>query len=646
MFKLAPLAVAVVLAGCSVAPKPFTVEELDAQMRSDRLNMFAPLPSAVRGLTLEQATEMALENNYELRLKMLEQAIANDQLELTRYDMLPELVAAAGYDYRTPQDFSRSINESGVVSSEATSSSEKDSITGNLTLAWNVLDFGVSYYQAQQTADQTLIAEQRRRKIVHNLVQEVRAKYWNAVGAQYLQAKVAPLLADAQDALEKSQQVEAERLLNPLDTLRYRKELIELVRQLEGLNNELGQARPELAIMLGLSPSTELELAIPKDFELLKPELKYTLEEMEDIALSHRPELIEASYQTRISALETRKAMVRLLPGLEVSLGHHYDSNTYLVDNDWTQGGVRISWNLFNLLRGRDDIDFAEAQEELVEAQRMALNMAVLSQVHVSWLEYRNLAREYERSSELATIGGEIHSRMLARQSTSAQSRLDSIKTASSALAEELRMFRAYAGLQEAYGRVHTTMGIKAEDEVGFADNGDEPMAEPELVVAPLNLELELGDGELMPEPELPVVEETPVNLLMTGLDEPELTPVQFPAVDQASLVESVMIAVNNWASAWRNQDVETYIDSYASDYQENSRSRWEAARRERLESPATISLDISNTDVISVDESAAVVEFDQDYLSDLYTDQVRKTLGFVNEDGQWKISSERSQPR
>lgn len=42
---------------------------------------------------------------------------------------------------------------------------------------------------------------------------------------------------------------------------------------------------------------------------------------LETEALASRPELREQDYQTRISSAETRKAMLRMLPGLEFSAG-------------------------------------------------------------------------------------------------------------------------------------------------------------------------------------------------------------------------------------------------------------------------------------------------------------------------------------
>ena len=40
---------------------------------------------------------------------------------------------------------------------------------------------------------------------------------------------------------------------------------------------------------------------------------------------------------------EVRKAMLRLLPGLELRAGAHVDSNSYLVNNDWLSLGAAVS---------------------------------------------------------------------------------------------------------------------------------------------------------------------------------------------------------------------------------------------------------------------------------------------------------------
>jgi outer membrane protein len=61
-----------------------------------------------------------------------------------------------------------------------------------------VLDFGVSYYRAQQKADQILMAEERRRKVIQNVLQDVRNSLLaGALGAQRLIRRSRNRLLDA-----------------------------------------------------------------------------------------------------------------------------------------------------------------------------------------------------------------------------------------------------------------------------------------------------------------------------------------------------------------------------------------------------------------------------------------------------------------
>lgn len=105
---------------------------------------------------------------------------------------------------------------------------------------------------------------------------------------------------------------------------------------------------------------------------------------LETEALASRPELREQDYQTRISSAETRKAMLRMLPGLEFSAGGHYDSNSFLVNDKWADLGVKVTWNLFNVLSAPAAIDVAKAGEEVATARRQAMSIAVLAQLYVA----------------------------------------------------------------------------------------------------------------------------------------------------------------------------------------------------------------------------------------------------------------------
>lgn len=451
-------AVALALTGCAITPKPLTQEEQTLQLKTDRELMFDKQEPVTGAVTLEEAMARAIKYNLDNRLKLMEEAVAQRKLDLSQYDLLPRLTAAAGYTSRDSYAAASSMNVFTRTQSLVPSTSQERS-RGNADLGftWNVLDFGVSYYQAQQNADHTLIMQERRRKVVHSLMQQVRQAYWLALGAQQMEARIPPLVKEVGQALSDARRIEVERLRAPLESLAYRRQLLDTMRQLEAIRDELAQAKPRLASLMNLAPGRPYQLQAPSAMPV--PRLPMSIEEMEEAALLNRPELVEARYNERIGVLETRKAIARMMPGLELSLGHHYDSNSFLVDNQWTDAGLRISWNLLNVLSGPKMKASAEAQLEVARTQRLALNMAVLSQVHVAYRDFLGRQRQFELASDLEEVdnGILVHTRNAARND--AQGRMSEIRAQVGALFSELRRYQSYGALQTAYGAMQATLG-------------------------------------------------------------------------------------------------------------------------------------------------------------------------------------------
>ena len=184
-------AIALLFAGCAVHTTPLTAEEQAAQVKSDREAMFAGQDPVTKPITMSEAMARAIKYNLDNRLKLMEEAVAQRQLDLANYDLLPRLTVAAGYTDRNNVLGSSSedvfTNTQSLVPS---TSSDKALRNADLGFSWNVLDFGVSYYQAQQQADRALIMKERRRKVVHSLMQQVRQAYWLAYGAQEIEGKI------------------------------------------------------------------------------------------------------------------------------------------------------------------------------------------------------------------------------------------------------------------------------------------------------------------------------------------------------------------------------------------------------------------------------------------------------------------------
>jgi outer membrane protein TolC len=455
---LASVSLAALLAACAVTPEPFTPEQLSESAKADRIDMFKGGDPLTAPLTVSDAIARALKYNLDRRSKMMEEALALNQTNVDRWDMLPKLTANAGYTSRSEPNATVSRDVKTQTTGNAYSySTDRDNYTADLGTSWNVLDFGLSYFTARQNADRALIATERKRKAVHTLVQEVRFAFWRAAAHQVLNDDVNKAVAEARTALARSKAVERENLRSPVEALRYQKSLLETLRQLTAIQQELSTAELELAALINMPPGTKLVLDVPADMRT--PVWTVDLERMEEMAFQGNPDVREQGYLSRIAVDDTRKAITRLFPGITFSGSRQYDHNSFLLDNHWYEAGAKLSWNLMNLISGPDAIKFAETNEEVVTARRVALRMAVLAQVHVSERQFRNAVSQYEQSDELWQVDRRLYEMSEAKTANDAQGVLERVAGRASAIASQLRRFQTYAQVEQAYAKMQASLG-------------------------------------------------------------------------------------------------------------------------------------------------------------------------------------------
>lgn len=449
------------MTGCAITSQPLSKEQREQHIAQDKVAMFSQQEPVTAPITLYDAMARALKYNLEARLKVMEQALSQQQLELARYDMLPQVAMSAGYVGRsnTSASSSRSIS-SGQQSLEPSTSLDRNRGVADLTMVWNVLDFGVSYVGAKQKADQRWIADERKRKVVHTILQDVRSAYWRAVAAERLLGRIDSLIARVNQAREASEHMSSQQVGDPVEALTYRRALIEAVRQLEEQRRALSLAKTELATLMNLPLDTPYTLALPDNHELAVPALNVDVNTLEQAALLSRPELREQEYQVRIHAAETRKTLLRMLPGLEVSAGGHYDSNSFMVNQSWADVGVKVTWNLFNLFSGPAAYQTAQAGERVSQVQRQAMSLAIMAQLYIARANFNEALRQYKTSAELRDLDGQIAEQLRNRYKANSIGELQLIQGELNALNANLRQDLAYAELRNTYGQILSTVGL------------------------------------------------------------------------------------------------------------------------------------------------------------------------------------------
>ena len=456
---------ALLLCGCAVTPEALTPDEIQQETVADLTSMFKDQEPVTGPISLYEAIARAVKYNLDHRLKMMEDALAQKQLDLLRYDQFPELTASAGYYERNNFSGGTSIAlsgpDKGEESLQPSTSSEKRVTDVSGVLVWNVLDFGVSYVRAQQQSNEVLITEERRRKVVQNIVQDVRYAYWRAVSAQHLLDNMDDLLNRTYSALKDSRQLENLRVQAPIQSLSYQKALLEIIQDMWFYRRDLATAKTELAALMNLKPGTPYTVVDPEgDEPLPSPDRFGTLDTLEERALLNRPELIEEHYQARIGALEVKKAMLEMLPGLEFNLGALHNSNFLLWENSWAEAGANISWNLFQLFSGPANKRVAETQVMLDDARRLALGMAVITQVHLAHQRYQIALSDFEVTEDLVAVEKRIQRHMEAEQKAAVENELAVIQSMASSLVAQMQHDLGYAEVQNSIGRILNSVGV------------------------------------------------------------------------------------------------------------------------------------------------------------------------------------------
>lgn len=451
---------AAVAAGCAVKPVAMTEAANMQRAAEDQRRLFDEQEPLKAPLTLSDAIARALKYNMEYRTRLMEEASALGQTELANYDLLPRLTAAAGYSTRNNDAFGFGYTPAGSISTTPSAAAERSHTYDSLTFSWNVLDFGLSYLRAKQLADQALIAEERRRKAVQNLIQDVRNAWWRVEAAQRLMPETDIVLSEVAQAAARAKLIETRKLLPPLQIVAYKRSLLDLEQQISLHRQELAQAKLEFSQLLNLRPGLEYAVAQPRIEDQAPKDLAANIEVLEQIAVHNRPELREEGYRARITDLEAQKQLLSLLPSVSFDTGLNYDSNKYLVNNRWSAAGLNLSWNLMKLVSLPSLKAANQTAAKVDQTRRLALTATVLGQTRIAAVRYHLLMQEFAIWDEAVDDDVRIVGYLNASKQVGLETELELIRAKARGMISKINRDLVYANLQGAVGRLYNSIGM------------------------------------------------------------------------------------------------------------------------------------------------------------------------------------------
>lgn len=422
------------------------------------------------GLTLAEAMAWAMDNNLNIRAEALERTMAGNSRRLARMSMLPSLTAQAGYRSRDNLLASRSASvATGATSLVPSTSTDRSSETASLELSWNVLDFGLAWLRARHEGDRVHIATEARRRMSYQVALEVVSAWDRALAYQRLAPALEATRADVAAALRQTDVIARSRLRDPVDVLDFRSALLLVLKRMDSLSLQLNQSRDELTRLLGLPAGTPLQLEEGSGLAvdgLPAAELRH----WQYVALHNRPEIRQSLYGKRMAERGGLRRTVEQFPALLLRYGANYDSNSYLVNNEWQDTSVTLSMGLMRLASLPLQRRAAAVERQQAENQADLQAVVVLAQVAIAEKELKHARRAACLGDALASTSNERLGLLEVRARAAAIDGLSLVRARVDNLLVRLEQEVAAADARRAMLMMAQSVGIGAmPDSIGAA---------------------------------------------------------------------------------------------------------------------------------------------------------------------------------
>ena len=124
----------------------------------------------------------------------------------------------------------------------------------------------------------------------------------------------------------------------------------------------------------------------------------------------------------------------------------------------------------------------------------------------------------------------------------------------------------------------------------------------------------------------------------------PEPVKTAEPVMAASNDEQNISGAVNSWAKAWSDKNLDSYFASYADSFKPakgENRKSWEQTRRDRISKPTNINVEITNPKVVLEGADSAKMSFKQIYTANGKPIRTNKTLLLKKVNGAWLIDQE-----
>ncbi len=435
------LLLALLLAGCAIRPEPLTTEAIS--LRVAAVTEADPAPE-ITDMSLRGVLQYALHNNHDSQNQRFLSAVTRRDINFASNENLASVLVDAGYRVRDVRGWSNSETyDDGQRSPTYSSGEDQGIISDNLAFSWSALDFGLSYFRAKEAADTYLIQKETERRTVNALMLEIVSNWHLARSYSRLEGRVVGLTKRIHTAMEQARATGESQEQAPLDALNYERDLLDTLRAIEALELESHKAGITLAALLGVDQDM-INVQYGKDnFDIEHPNL--SLEELRVSAAVNRSEIRNQIYESRIEISQDQARTLALLPLPRLNISGDYNSNSFLLSNEWVTASINVVGNLTRLLQLPDAGRSRAEKLELANSKLHAMIYAVQLQVMIADHELSHASERYALATRYLEVTRSIRDQVASSVAADAATERDQIREDANAIIAELQFWKAHS---------------------------------------------------------------------------------------------------------------------------------------------------------------------------------------------------------
>jgi len=367
-------------------------------IKSQLIIVLLLLPSAGMAETLEQAWNIAIDKNHQIKAAQADTSASEQQLYSAQGQRLPELNVGSGYTQysETPAAIANFGGLSGQFNTSQAGSVKAQAIAS------------VPVFTSGRISHNINAAESALQAAQHNESSSVLT-----IKMQVAEAYVAVL------RLTSAFQV-AHNHVESLNS--HHKDVQNLFELGVVAKNDLLAAQVELANanQLVLQAGNQLDIAKARYNQLLDRNLadavqlteqfpeqpSGTLTELSNSSLSQRPELIVLAQQIEALAQQAQSVKSATLPQVSLNGGYQYQENRYQAFQGLWMVNVGMQWKIFDGSL-RHSSDALNRQAMAIKEQRDDLTSAITLQVRQAWLSIQEAQERIQVNQQAITQADE-----------------------------------------------------------------------------------------------------------------------------------------------------------------------------------------------------------------------------------------------